>query len=174
MIQPVFHDSIEDLKKRLRLNDVPASKNIIAIMEEALLNARAFFFRRLGSNRVSEIKAIGAMKDAPTTDNEFLRLIAGLCELKYIKWYLAIHCKVLVQDAGDAAQQTWNEEGILRESSPFELNSFIKKLSDQIEDDIDYLRGDETPGQENLLRATDLGPDVTPPRPFDSIQLTEW
>ncbi len=173
-MQPLFHTDLELLKKRVRLADLPVNKNGITIFEEGIQSSRVFFYRRLGQDRITQILSYGNVKDAPATANEYMRLMAALCEVKVVKKHLAIHCNMLVQDAGDSSLQKWNEEGAFRESSPFELNSYIKKLDNEIEDDIDFLKGEETPGSENLIRASTFEPDETPPRPFDSIGFEEW
>jgi hypothetical protein len=167
---PLFIADLDTLKSRLRLSGVPDdSADTLAILDEAILRARLSFHRRLTKTRVAKLLTFADVAD-PTTDNEMLRALAGVVEVKLITADLMRRLPASWQDASGDINRRWNEEAPFRERGSTEIEREMLRLQNEIEEDMQMLAGEESAGEETQVQTFDGTPDCTPPRLGASIR----
>lgn len=110
---PLFSADLVQLKKDLRLSGANAGGDFEAIYETAVLQARIGFNTRLGPARVAELVAINYTPN-PTTENDILRALARVCEVRWVRLILIDLLPTIWMDASGQAQQNYNEEAAFR------------------------------------------------------------
>lgn len=159
------------IKSRLRLSSVPdSSEDTAAIIDEALSHARLAFYRRLGRPAVQRLLDISEVAE-PDTDDEVLRTLASLTEVKLVRVTLLRELPNAFMDASGDLNRRWNEEAPFRERPRSDREREIQRLLDEIEQDMQILSesGEESPGDELSIFGFDGTPDFTPPLPGDSM-----
>jgi hypothetical protein len=72
-------------------------------------------------------------------------------------------------DASGDANRAWNEEAPYRERGISDVERELKRLHDEIEEDMQILEGEDTQGEESDWRMYDGVRETTPPRPGGSL-----
>jgi hypothetical protein len=149
------------IKSRLRLTSVPvSSEDTLAIIDEAISVARLEFYRRLGRIRVDRLLAFSVVAE-PSSDEEVLRSLASLTEVKLVRVALLRELPNAFMDASGDLQKRWNEEAPFRERPRSDREREILRLLDEIEQAMQMLARDEgeTPGDERTVFVYDGTPD---------------
>ena len=168
----LFAPSDAWIKARLRLTSVPVSStDTLAIVDEAIVNARLEFFRRLGGTRVSRLLAFSVVAE-PTSDEEVLRALASLTEVKLVRVALLRELPNAFMDASGDLQKRWNEEPF-RERPRSDREREVSRLNDEIEQAMQMLARDEgeAPGDERSVFVYDGTPEDASsiPLPGDTL-----
>lgn len=171
MSDPLFVANLATLKLKLRLTNTPSSSaDTLAILDESILKARLTFNRRLGTQRVANLVAITEIAN-PQTEDEILRSLASVVETKLVYVELLRKLPNTFMDASGDVNKRWNEEAPIRERGQTNLEREIKRLLDEIEQDMEMLNEEEALADEASFHVFDGTPTSTPPRPGDSIRL---
>jgi len=169
-LQPLFVKDFNLMLSKLRLTGVPEERDAMEQVREAMREARTAFYRRLRLVRIDEILAYPST-GTPRTDNEYMRTLAELTEVKLIKSSLLRSLKTIFADGGNDLGQMWNEAGLGRQMDRYDIDKEIKRLHSEIEDALQLLEGSELPGAEHSIEAMVVGAtdedDV--PSPRDSV-----
>jgi len=168
MTDPRFIADLATLKGKLRLTKLPTDSAANELLDEAILNARLEFYRRLGGTRVDALAAITFVEN-PTSANEVLRALANAVEVKLVRVRLMRTIPVLFQDASGDVQRAWNEEAPFREGGVSSTDREIKRIESEIEEDFQMLAGEESQGEESNWRVFDGTPECPPPRPGNNV-----
>jgi hypothetical protein len=166
-VKPLFIADMPTVEAVLRLSGVPESSDAQVIIDEGVLQARMAFVQALTQAGVNAIRAIPYVDD-PQTEDQNKRMLANLTESMLVRLHLMRTLPVLFLDSSQKDEQLWNEEGLFRNKSPFDLEREKSALQDDINNNLDLLLG-EDPAGTSVLKMETIGPDVTPPRPGDSI-----
>lgn len=169
MTDPLFVADLATLKSKLRLTKLPTDSAANALLDEQILATRTAFYRRLGAARVGQILAIPFVIN-PTTENGVKRAIANTVEVKMVRVRLMRTLPVLFQDSSGDANTAWNTEAPYREAGLSSLDREIKRLEDEIEEDMQVLDGEEEQGAEKNWRVYDGVRECPAPRPGDSLR----
>lgn len=169
----LFATSDAWIKARLRLTSVPASAtDTAAIIDEAISNARLAFYRRLGRIPVQNLLGI-AESATPSTDDEVLRTLASLTEVKLVRVFLLRELPNAFMDASGDVNKRWNEEAAFRERPRSDREREIARLNEDIEQAMQELErdGDESPGDTRSVLTFDGTPENPEciPLPGDSL-----
>ncbi len=167
-VKPLFIADMAALEAAMRLTGVPTVSDAKTIIDEGVLQARMSFVKALTQTRVNTLKGY-AYTDDPSTDEENLRMIANLTESMLVRLHLMRTLPVLFMDSAEKDEQAWNEEGLFRNKSPFDLEHEKNALKADIRDNLALLIGEDEMGQLSDLKITTMEPEVTPPRPGDSV-----
>lgn len=157
---PVFVATVLEMQSKLRLSDLQTSTDAFEIFEEALLEVRAGFIRRLGNARVTTIAGY-SFSETPTTEEETLRLIANVTE---VKWTRAILMRTLATrflDTSASALSDMQVEAAFRDTGSFEREQEIKRLNFEIEENLQLLEASDNIVSETKGHATVLEPNTT-------------
>jgi len=166
----LFAEDDDWIKARLRLSNVPDSKaDTQAIIAEAILRARVRFYHRLGKARVTALLALTDEGSTPTTLDGVLRALAPLVEVKLAYVECLRRLPAAFMDASGDLNQRWNEEAPFRERPRTNLERELIRLTDEIEQDMQMLAGEEAAGEESSIESYDGTPDDTAPLPGDSL-----
>lgn len=173
MTDPLFIADLPTLKALMRLTGVPDSRgDTLAILDEAILNARLEFYRRLGEQRVSALVATTFVPN-PTTADDILRALANVVEADLVYVQLLRKLPNLFMDASGAAQRVWNEEAPFRERGGTPLDKEINRRLDKIEENFQMLAEEESLAEESTIKTFDGTPTHRPPRPGDTLRTTK-
>ena len=172
MTPPLFVRNQETLRRKLRLSGVCEKNDADEIIDEAVLSVRGHFYRRLGQERVAELLAF-AVSPTPTTPDEILRSVASSTEIKWVKLELTQSMPMLFMDGSNNALNVYNEEAPFRNTSAFEISNLQKRLFEQIEENLEMLKGSEQQGNEHKANTFDGTPDGEVCKPWDSIRVTD-
>jgi len=167
---PVFIDSVETVKSRLRLSGAVAP-DALEMIDNGIVNARIQIYARLSETRVSGIQAI-AFVENPTNRTQVLRLLANQVESNLIKLFLVEHMEVRFVDGSADNQQNWNEEGILRGLDSFSIGRLKDQLRKDIENGLCALETSDLAcaAGSDIVRASSFGPATTPAAPGDTLR----
>lgn len=170
MTDPLFVQDLDTLKKLVRLSGVPASReDTLAILDEAILNARLEFYRRLGRQRVTNLVGMAFVSN-PTTEDEVVRALANVVETDLVYVQLLRKLPNLFQDASGDAQRRWNEEAPFRERGGTPLQKEIQTRLDKIEENMELLAEEESIPDETQIKTFDGTRLTRAPRPGDSLR----
>lgn len=167
MTSPLFVESVEALKGKLRLSGIPDGKDAEKLLDEAILTVRTGFLHQLGASIVGTLRAIAFVQD-PLTAQEALRALANTTEVRWVYYDLACRMPMLLQE-GVGTRQVWNEEGAFRQANASEIEKMRAKLWNEIDDALTILRNLGVT-EDQGMNITDIGPDEEPQRPADSIR----
>ncbi len=161
----------EALLSELRLSGATGDSGALPLIRRALLDSRLTFLRKLGEKRVSYLSAIPFVVN-PTTVDQTLRAVASSTEVLVIRYELLRKLRWSSVD-GNAVQQIYNSEAFIREMPEAELEVELTRLNNEIEENMELLRGDEQVGEESQgLLVMTPEPDTKPPTPGSSILNT--
>lgn len=170
MTNPLFVANLDTLKARLRLTGVPVgATDTHAILDESILRARLSFYRRLGEQRVTALLAISYVAN-PTSTDQVLRALANSVEIKLVNVELLRRLPQAWMDASGDINKRWNEEAPFREKGPSDHEREVKRLLDEIEEDMEMLAQEEGLAEESTVKTWDGTPDFYPPSPGDSLR----
>lgn len=169
----LFATSDAWIKARLRLSSVPVgSEDTLAIIDEAVAAARLAFYRRLGRIKVNNLLDIAEVA-APDTDDEVLRSLASLTEVKLVRVHLLRELPNAFMDASGDLNRRWNEEAPFRERPRSDREREVARLNEEIEQAMQELErdGDESPGDVRNVFVFDGTPENPEeiPLPGDSL-----
>ncbi len=163
MSNPLFIADIATMQKELRLSGVPAvgddANNIIAT---ALLEVRTGFYRRLGVTRVGQLVAFTANYTNPTTNDEILRALAAVVEVKWTYCVLMDRLPVMWMDDSGSAWQKFNEQGTFRKTTLREREAQCERNHQEIEQAMLLLSGEQTLGDETGINVGTYGNEDCP------------
>lgn len=165
-VAPLFAASMTVLKARLRLTGATSADGL-ATIDQAVLDVRAGFYRRLGAARITEIKTTNDI-DAPATNAEILRSVATATEVLWARLKLMRTLPTLFMDASGSQQQRWNDEAGFR-SAIQQTEAEIKRLEAELEENLQLLEGTDDIGDESTVHATCLEPDDEPDLPGATV-----
>lgn len=165
---PLFVATMDLLRSKLRLSGVATTTDAFEQIEEATLEVRAGFIRRLGLTRVTTLVGYSS-SETPSTENESLRLIAEITEVKWVRCTLLRTMTTMFLDGSGDALQNYHDEAAFRDSAPFEREREIKRLKDEIEENLQLLEGSDSIGSESTGHADTIGPDTAPPKPGETV-----
>lgn len=138
-IQPLFSPTRAYLVSGIRLRDVPSETNAQDVIDEAINTVKANFYRRLGKERIEAIKTV-AFTRTPSTDEEYLRLLAQTTETKWTRLELMRTLPMSFMD-GNVTDQQWQNEAAFRAATGAALASEQKQLRNEIDMAMDVLAG---------------------------------
>lgn len=166
---PLFVPSLAELQSKLRLGGLPDEADSVEILNEGIQTARVAFFRRLGSGTLDSLAAVSYAAE-PSTNDEYLRLVAANTEVLLVRVFLMRTMPVLFRDSSGDALQSWNDEGVIREAPEgLDLDTLIRSLEDQISENMELLAGEESAGAETSIKVSTIGPSTAPPRPGETV-----
>lgn len=158
----------DSLLAELRLSGATGASGALPLIQRAVLDARMRFFRSLGESRVSYLAAIPYVVN-PTTINQTLRAVASSTEILIIRHELLRKLRWSTID-GNAVQQIYNSEAFIREQPEAQLETELKRLHNEIEENMELLAGDEQVGEETQgLLVMTPEPTTPPPKPGSSV-----
>lgn len=159
---PMFVSDRSTLLTRLKLDGATVAGSLAEI-DTAIQEVAVGFFRRLGASRIAAVKAI-TYTDTPATSDDYLRLLASLTEINWVRAKLLRVKPTLFMDASGKALQIWNDEGAFRPNSAKAIDAELADLSHKIEDGLLALEnGVGTLTTE--INATTFQPAATPDLP---------
>lgn len=167
MTNPLFVADLDTLKEKLRLSGLAEDGDAHAIFDEALLEVRVHFYRRLGASLVTSLLATGFTEN-PTTNATALRGLANVTEVNWVRLVLLCRLPQLWMDNSGQAQKAWNEEAPYRERGD-KTATEKERLEKTIEDALDLLLSDEVFGSEEGIRSFDGSPLCDGPAPGASV-----
>jgi len=147
---PTFSSSVLRLKSELRLSKQPDGDGE-AQVASALLEVKSGFIRELGSARITVLQAL-AFSENPVTSDQALRAVANLTEVKWVRVVLMRTLPMLFMDASVNQNQIYHDEATFRASSEGRLETERIALENEIEKNLDLLRGDTSVGNEGRLK----------------------
>ncbi len=166
-IEPLFMADRAALVAELRLTG-SQNGDAPAIIDGTIQEVRIGFYDCLGATRVDKIKAFVTAEN-PATDDELTRVRAEKTEVMWVRMFLLTRLPNFFLDSSGDTPQAFNEEGLTREPRPDSRGRELSRLNAEILKRLDALRGEDGCVAENEIEISTLCPDVTPPRPFQSI-----
>lgn len=157
--QPLFVPTALELRKGLRLSQVPDSNDAWTLIQNAISETRVLFFRRLGREKIESLQSFASVK-TPTTDAEILRKLAESIEIKAVRLSLMRTMPTMFLD-GASQLQTWNEEAAFRASNDKVLREEIRRLEAEVLGQIEELSELSIEGSGSLAPGNLIAPDNT-------------
>lgn len=156
---PLFVADLATLKQKLRLTGVPPDQgdDAEAMIEEAILAVRLYFYRNLGPAIIAALLAT-TFNENPTTELEVRRALANTTEVNLVRLELMCRLPWLWMDSSGEALKAWNEEAPFREKGPSTYADLKECLEHEINAAMDILAGREGLGEEMGIRAFDGKP----------------
>lgn len=170
---PLFVPTHADLRLKLRLTGIEIGTDAEAIIDEALLAARLRFITRLTLGRVTSLLAT-AYTATPTTEAQYLRLLAAVTEVKIVRLELLDSLPSAFMDAAGNLQKRWNEEAPFRETGVSMLEAIRERLEAEIEEAMELLAGEDLAGEDSSIQTWDGAPDIETPSIGDSLRSDWW
>lgn len=167
---PLFAADEKALKKRLRLSGIAKKDDITTMLQDAILVVRAGFYRALGKTRVDELVALTAADD-PSTEDEHIRAIANVTEVKWVRMELMRTTPMIFADSSGSTLQVWNDEAAFREMGAGEINREVQRLDSEIKLNLEFLKGTQSAGSEATMGIITLEPEAAAasPKPGASV-----
>jgi hypothetical protein len=149
-----------DILKRQRLTGLDATHPVLEQLDIAVDSARGEFFTRLGLPRLNAVIAFDD-NEPPTTEEEYLSLIAKTTEQKLIRKGLLNWITFAAKEGeGGRIFQEWNDVGAFRDMSPLRIREESSRLEGEIEEAFTYLSGNRSAGESGRVRAATLGSEL--------------
>lgn len=164
---PLFLADLATLKQKLRLSGVASTSDADDIVDEAILTVRSYFYRELGTARVSQLVAL-PFNPVPTSEDEVLRAVANSTEVLWVKAELICHLPMMFMDGNTQQDQIFQDEALFRQAQQDQLEALRQKLLNQIQINLDLLSGDTELQNEPTVRTATIGPDCPRPQPGDT------
>lgn len=136
-VQPLFVQTMDELRKSLRLSQIGNNNDAISLIEAAVQVAKINFFRHLGEAKIAAIQKI-ALSKQPKTNSDYLRVMAAATEIKMVRVQLLRSMPVMFMD-GTSKVQTWNEEAAFRDGSFLQTRDELRRLEDEIKQNLSML-----------------------------------
>lgn len=165
---PLFVDTLANLKSKIRLSGVPATSDADDIINEVILTVRSGFYRELGAARVAALVAL-PFSETPTTDDQILRAVANVTEVKWVRCELIRLLPTMFKDGNADATQVFHDEALFRDTTANELDQERLLCMEEIRQNLDLLAGDEEIASEASLRISSVEPECPSPLPGDTI-----
>lgn len=159
---PLFIADVATLQRRLRLSGVDSNDDQFAVFEDAMRAVRAGFYRELTHSRISTLKSY-AQTDDPTTNAEYLRLLADVTEVLWTKAELMKRLPVKFKAASADDRHEWNDNPDFRESDERDRARELSRLLAEVQENLDLLSGQEQAGNESQVHTTIIGPESKTP-----------
>lgn len=121
---PLFLKDAEEVKKLLRLSEIPAGGNSDAAVDRAIDDTKTVLWEELGIVRIAEVTAFTFTAAQPTTDNEFLHIMARRCELNIVRYNLTFSLSMGYRSGAVSFIESYSSEGQFRSFTPEELQKF--------------------------------------------------
>ncbi len=170
MVDPTFVTDLSTLKSRLRLTGIETGSDAEAILDDAIREVRAGFIRRLGIARVNTLIAIVLDSDGiPDNNDDTLRVLAEITEIKWVKSLLMRTLTQFSLDGSGSVLQAWHDEAPFRFMGEFDKSKEIRRLQDEIEENLQLLEGTDNIASETTGHISILEADIAPPRPGGTI-----
>lgn len=163
-VTPLFFDDVDALKTELRLSG-STQTDTAAIIERAIKEVRVGFYDNLGTERMAQLLAL-TVEDSPTSSEGILALKAQNAEVLWTRLKLFQVLPTLFMDSSGNTAQIWNEEGVLRDSTPSEINRQIKRMETDLLTMLEDLDGSSSEG---ISHVSCIGPTETPKKPGQSV-----
>jgi len=162
--------AFETLKARVRLSGVPKASDADVIVENALLDVRAGFMRRLGIARTLELAAI-LYNANPMTEAGVLRAVAFTTEVMWVRLTLIRDGRLplMFLDGSGAALQSWEDEGATRTTSK-DVEREVLLLQTSVDENLELLAGDDAVGAEDNIEVYVPEPAIPP----DPVGTSLW
>lgn len=170
MASPLFVTDTATLKARLRLSDATQS-DALAILDEAVLRARVRFFRVLGDTRINQLLAV-TFTDTPTTDEQAMRALASVVEVKMVYCTLMRLLPNAFIDSAGGVLRAWNEEAPVRERGVEDLEDEIRRCEREIASDLVALADDSFEDGCEDVQVFDGTADCPAPRIGQTLRLS--
>jgi hypothetical protein len=165
-VEPMFVPTKLELRKALRMSKISDDSDALSMIDAAIQSASVLFYRTLGPARIASLQAIAYPK-APTSDTEFLRVLAAATEIKVVRAELLRTIPTMFMD-GSIAEKSWQEEAGFRYNSNLALRDELKRLEVEIQGALAQLVAMQlTAG--GAVSVTVVSPDTTS-TPGESIQ----
>ncbi len=166
----LFAASDAFITARLRLTSVPtSSEDTLAIIAQAILEARLDVYRRLGQLVVARILETAEVA-APETDDEIRRTLASSLEVKLVRQRLLRELPSAFMDASGDLDRRWNEETPFREMPRSGAEREAARLAEEIEQGFQMLEAtEESPGNERSVFTFLSTPENPAPLPGESL-----
>lgn len=136
--QPLFVPTKLQLKKALRLSAVSTKSDSITQIDYAIQTARTKIYQVLSASVISQI-LLTPYTVTPSTDEEYLRMVAADVEVKMVRLELLRVMPVLFKD-GASPVQTWQEDGAFRDGSYLQVRDEIRRLEQDIQTSLEFLQ----------------------------------
>ena len=164
-VEPLFIPSRLALKSALRLLGIPENGSADDMLDQALRRVRDAFYRRLTHSRLMTLQGYSLSSPPnPAVQTEYLRMLAENTEVDWVRLELTWLIPQLHQDSSGDALDVWNEVAPFRKMNSDELETLQNHLQSVIEQNLDFLRGDEEAGAEKTFRTKTVEPKRKPPR----------
>ncbi|HCT45367.1 MAG TPA: hypothetical protein DF699_09155 [Phycisphaerales bacterium] len=157
---PTFIADRDTAKKLLRLSNLPDDTDAMAQFDDAMREAGLVFWRALGRSRIATLKLTATPSGDPNgwTDAQHLRVLAETTERMLIRRYLLQEHAAQTKEGGSFLSD-FNDEGAFRNVSQISLGQLVRKLDNEISQNMDLLAGREVAGQERKIRASTIETD---------------
>jgi len=166
---PLFQ-TVDELKERVRLAELPSSSPANEILDQVILESSLEFYRRLGKSRVDELVSYGS-PDNPATENQILGAVARGLEVKINLCKLLRRLRTVFMDNSGGVDEMWNEEAPVRELTAGDVEGEILRCEAEIERDWKMIDESTDLGDEPTVQTWDGSPDTTPPCPGDTLRI---
>lgn len=121
MSTPLFLQDAEEVKKLLKLSEIPAGGNADAAVDRAIEDTKTVLWEELGTVRLTEVLAFTPASGQPTTDDEFLYIMARRCELNIVRYNLTFSLSMGYRSGAVTFIESYSSEGQFRSLRPEEL-----------------------------------------------------
>lgn len=159
---PLFQD-YGYLLQSLRLSGIGMDSDAQIIVDNAIREAKVYFWKTLGKAQVDSIVAYSASAN-PSTDQQYIREVALLTEYKLVRVNLLKTMTTSLKDGSAQFWQEWNQEAAFRNSSEFSRQREINGLLEEIEANLSILSGQVSSGEEKRVKVFDnTRDDITVP-----------
>lgn len=163
--KPLFIEDTTTLLDLLKLNQLEEEGSTLQIAEDVIRDVTVAFHRRLGKARVDVLKAL-TFTDPPVTDNDFLAVLARITERKWVKLKLMEELPTYFANPNNQTN-VYNEEAPYLEDTT-SIFKVMKKLEAEIEENLQFLAGEESAGSETSMKTFISQPAIEPPLPGDT------
>ncbi len=167
-VEPLFIATTASLLEQLRLSKT-TDVDGLAIIDGAIQEVRLGFYDCLSDSRITVILAFASV-DNPDSDDERTRTRAEKTEVMWVRILLITRLPNFFLDSSGNVPQVFNEEGLTREPRRDAKDRELVRLNAELLKSMDILKGGAACTIEDEVQASTLCPDVTPPRPFASIE----
>jgi hypothetical protein len=155
---PLFVSDRDELLKRVRLSKSDTTGDSVEVIDQGMRVAALEFFKRLGVDLVTDIKAYSST-EPPTTDEEVLRMQAAATEIDLVRLHLYETLPILFADASADAGDVFQGEEPFNQTQATE--EAIARLQASIEEGFALLEGAFDPGTKETVHADTFEPDLT-------------
>lgn len=161
MAAPLFLPDAEEVKKLLKLSEIPAGGSSEAAVFQAIEDTKVVLWEELGAVAIAELLSLSAPAGQPTSDDEFKYLLARRVELAIIRYNLTFSLPMGYRAGAVTFIESYSSEGAFRSLQPEELQKLRLALwSDThtgIGRQLAFLKGQVLPGDATGVKAALIG-----------------